>query len=833
MPKHTHVVILYGQEACDEFETMVRYFQTALDPNAWERLCFVCACPNISAFTPPSASLPPQLLWRPAYVGSDGHVTLDRQTIELIHTRCVDYSIYFHIVCDDFKRRELNNASIPTLLHGLKLYFEEHCHLVLYAFIYLHLEDSAAAREMQREFAKALLPFTEGNVYPYLLTRLLDDATPCREWHTWRATMCEILAVLSGNRSFEHGRAYSLGYTSLNANDEELYALRWNALCEAFARECGQPLSESDVWYLLTGERLLSDAAFGNEPQMRDMVDRWLNRLAEANLHRPDAKTLHNFHQLAGIAQQQNLSEIKNSVFRFYKLNFLKIKSAETIVHKHMDNFLEALASRSNAACFPTAYPSNFLDKLRYTLNAIVKLSVETSEPVPPEKKGVKFWHNYAMECCAFYEAHCERVLVRRVVAEYARAFLAELARVEEFISNAKRLGECLSSVQSTATAQMPKQSKYPKYTAAIANTLLSYKASLFANEKPLFDVQSGAPLPEALRALLIRADDLLHAQMPSGFNSTFIDAIRTEFDTQEKLSQFLNNYLSNRHRMFNSLYEPVNNPESLNFFDGHLAILQGKDRHVPVDNDNVEQINRYVLTKKLAFYVGSEIEPSQNAYFGDADAATSGSAWSDVFPDAVSPTQPQESQPGPVFTPPAPAQPAAPAAMNNPNPHNIGIRRINGQYLLVWEWLPGLTSLKVILNEQKPALVTIADYNLSHGYVVSQKLKYGRNDVKITSVDGKAIYGVHTFPGLQAKVRYNLSGNGTLVVENIGPKVATLVLCESIDNRTVYYPLYHIPADKNNRLRYSGLHLRGKASLQCDPNDAYPIFSIETDYSL
>ncbi len=826
-PSCMNVVVFYGNESCKRFEALLHYWDSILDMPDWSRYLFI-----LIGTAPVSRDM------RPALGTVLQHNCFAITPDELNHRANIngverairdglgaDSRVLLHCVCTNLGETEAPPHGLWQLVRDLSSAFILG---TVHTLMYLMLDNASEMRAGQRVFAQALSQESIPQLYTYLLGNV-DEAQSSISMDTvWRAVYGEILANSAKYRSFFQRGCYSIGYSTLNANDKELYNIRKTQLVKWLLPEVCVPISAADAWKILSQ----TAAVWKDE---RNFVGQWMLSIVKRETPLPDDSARKNNRILSGV-YQRDAEDIPGIIRRFYELNGGKhshhASTLQAYCRAHKDRVLEHLCATANASSFPIA----FLDTLQSHLESIQSMKYAASEPIFQRRGLLESKTAYCDQCCKAYEDYYAGLAELNLCKAYAAELLIVLETVRAFIQSASAVSSAISPMGLKPADEQQLKDKYPRYYGECNNLILFSSAGMIqlGTPRPYYH-PSGAPNIDEWAAVLEEGVAKMKQLLPTGFRGTFCDAVSMEYDTAEGLQNFLGKYLGGSRRMLFNIHDAAHATQPLYYADSAFAgnpwFARLSAQSVVISkNDNVERIDFYPLTQSLEHLLQDQdsvyfsVSP-QNDYRGYSS-----------FRPLFSANDIEETAPHLLVAE------LPPAHMDMPAPvfptHNIEIVWNNqGKYVLVWDWPLDAQHATVMLfdeNDRKQILApTVEDYytalgNCPQGIDITSYLAPGR--VRVEIYYNRALYAKKDLVGRQTEVFYHIrpkeKGTCELAVKGAPLHVRQAVLYTvSPHGAAIIYPLY-VPENASVHT-FSGLSALAldSSELRAAPDMIYPSF--------
>lgn len=837
-PKYVNIIAFFGGDSFEHLVSMLRYYHTTLDQEAWQSFLFILATPASKCVR----DLPNDL---PSYIKSqcwdgtgDCKAMIYSQTGDAIHRMYQDGNLNLHLICDDF-RTALFPAEAPANLTALLRNRLLNAQIRPYYYCFLDTENTQRQRRLVQTFVDSE---ARGEpIFPYLLSQVRDDHSLAQPEQLWRALMCEILVISQGDRMIHAGAVSALGYTSLNANEQELVHLRRQELIEYLIQECHAPYPELQAWQdLLQTTAPLPEGL--SEDNARDAIREWLQKQIQNNLPNPSSEQMNNFRILSCACHQNSPDSLFSMAKRFYQLNLnnqtvssgaQENKKPEYLVaEKHLRTLLSKLALRPNLCGFPKPV----LILIIRCLSSLCNDNPRLSDPSYPKKSLLQARRKYMLDCCEIAERAARQCISEKLIPVYARAYRQMFTYLDKLLLNTADIKSELNKLMLPGDRCAHLRGKYPTYYANIQDTISRLQTSPF-HGAVLYDESNASPRIDRILSALEQADANVHSKMSEGFNSSFIDAINHEFSTAISMNAFLANYLNDGRRLF---FNPVvqRDTASITYFCNNLlSETEWARKHSTntyfVSNDNVERLDYFTLSseryRRMSDYLSTANETDEyNHYFCRLD-----NAQQIVLPNM--PTNASDMND-------APSSVAQTYEQNKTTAQAISLNlsNVSGRHHLTWNWAAESKFYRVYING-KQNNINSERYFMLRCMDVTDQLIPGKNHIVLCDLnDNKIAEG--DFCGPQKNVSYRKTHN-TLYISYMPEAIHNLVVQESIRtfdrNGNVcqshfYYPLGVIDMPrKQDVICYKKLSFNGEWTLISDPTNPFCVYTPSLNINL
>lgn len=806
-------------------DSTLKYFRRNISHKGWEKFLFFCITKQKPMI---SADLDEAIRQRIRFGTVDG-TTINSQQAEEIQTLYTGGMMNLFFVCGDMTLKEFNNKAAPLkLLSDLK---SVGAGMSLQSYYFCMLDQDAESVEAQKSFLTGMRDQWNGkNVYPYLISRKRDDATIEKEASVWRAVMSEILMISAGRRAMIDGRAYSLGYTSLNADERELVELRVQELYNHLQNRVQVKMDRAEAWALLAQDSPLPM----DERTTDEQAEKILIRLLKTQYKAPTTKQKENFRILAAIEDQTDMSEIENAVRDFYMMNTrVTMNGLQPVCRQYVLELREKMRRMLNLWSFPADQLQAFADSLK-RISGSRERSTNIMKPSMPQPPKLGFLgggrQKYNLECCEKWEEYYSQFCLNMNVPLAARVLLDEIRQLKDFIEQARGLPDLVSGQKIQDTEYRELADKYPKYDESIRQAIRISESQIF-RDVACYHPVSGETDTEAIRAAVNDADETVLSRMPFGYSSTFMDAIQTEFNSVELLDGFLNKNLATVRRMFYCPQDISPNLSRQFLVDEKLNnddwVRAHKDEMIPVNSDNVERTDLFELQHDINWL----LTEGNCVYFtpgiGPVFTCTAVNPFDDADIRPETPVFDPKPDDGITYGEQEDAKSQVVPDRDNQNPRHIALNPTT--YDLTWDWDKTTTTVFVCVNTAIPEMCTSTQYNMAHSFNIKHLLKPGKNSILLKKAGGVP-YSYCEVSGPMKPVGYSTAG-GVLRLEHVDRGIVRMfVVVERYANGVVYYPLCACNAKQRDPYVYRGMNLGGGFSVENRPDQRFPTYRPESN---
>lgn len=842
LPKYVNVIAFFGGDSFDHLVSMLRYYHTTLDQEAWQSFLFILATPGSKGVGSLPDDLPPYIKSQCWDGTGDCKTIIYLPTANAIRRMYRDGNLNLHLICDDFKTA-LFPAEAPADMAKLLRKILMNGQIKPYYYCFLDTENTQRQRQLAQTFVDSE---AKGEaVFPYLLSQVRDDHSLAQPEQLWRALMCEILVISQGDRMLQEGTVSALGYTSLNANEKELIHLRRQALIERLSQECQASYPELQAWQdLLHTTAPLPEGL--SDDSAREFIREWLRERIQKDLPNPSPERMNNFRILSGVCHQDSPDSLFGMAKRFYQINLnnpaagsgaQENKKPEYLAaQKHLRMLLSQLVLRPNLCSFP----KTVLDLIIRCLSSLCSDKPSPSYPSYPKKQLLQNKTKYMLSCCEIAERAARQSISEELIPVYARAYGEMFTYLRKQLQSAADIKSELNELMLPGDRCAQLRGKYPTYYTDIQNTITLLQVSPFRGVV-LYDEANTSPRIDRILSALEQADAVVHSKMSPGFDSSFIDAIKHEFTTAESMNAFLSNYLNDGRRLFFNIVVP-RGPAGITYFCNNLlSNTEWADKHKAntyfVSNDNVERLDYFALSggryQRMSDYLSAaNASDEHNHYFCQTDDPQQ-----IVLPN-ISPSL----SAGASSVKDAPSSPAQTSAQNETAAQAVSLHlaNVNGSWHLTWNWAAESRFYRVYINGEQNNIHSEKYFKLRCMDVTDQ-LVSGRNHIVLCDLNDNRI-AEGDFCGPKKKVSYRKTHNA-LYVSYVPEAIHSLVVQESIrtydrDGKLIqsyfYYPLGLVDTPRTRDvICYEKISFSSEWNLVSDPTNPFCVYAPSLNVNL
>ena len=495
-----------------------------------------------------------------------------------------------------------------------------------------------------------------------------------------------------------------------------------------------------DAWELLTQHAVPFPGV--ENGGLFPAVKTWLDQIVVQQSVFPTETERKNNRVFAGLYQKsKSPMEIQKSIERFYHYNCGQKEVVEQNQAHFVQTFQSEIFARLSGRLDAGAFPMKLIDAMENELNTIQSIPVQLSIPTWESKGLFASVTEHVNQQCEATEEVLHRYYQALQRKRYAESVRDILNSVSAFVSNAKALpGELDKMLRQLHTPQHLEE-KYGKYFAQVLHTINQKRGKLFigASGQKYFDAL-GLTLAEEWWAIIRQTAAGIGDNLPAECRGTFCKIIEWEYNSNEGLNSFFNNYLASSRRMLKENFDTPGSAQSLYIMDSAFAVhhwaKENKKSIINANNDNVERIDLFVLQKDLPWYI------ENNRYFQGSDAQQD---------DAQGPVPLFDGHSVPIAdiradTQKSFAQEPAGESLQNADKHSICIHFMHNRYVLTWDWEAGADHAVVMISQpqgvNRSIPCSIQDFNapvggVPNGIDITDSLPYGKVSIEIRSQNG------------------------------------------------------------------------------------------------
>ncbi len=825
-----NVVLLYGREACAGFGELLTYWDAMLSDADWAKFIFVILDENKPNLPKSVASkVGNSCLWS----RKPGIADVSEIVSQIMIKMALAPAVLLQCMCSVSPSDCAVGIDAPiSVVMQLKKHFEtvkfEH-------LLYLLLANAPELRLAQRKLTDNMLATKPTAAYMVTTVNQYSASVPAAT--VMRAVHAEALANAANLRSLV-GSLYSLGYSTLNANNRELYELLAHKACQTLEEKSAETPTREDAWQTISGQRL----DHWTDGSIKHSVKDWLKKLVDESVKPslPDANA-RNTARILICAYNRPPEECKQLIKQFFMLN----TGTRGQIRERMEKLAEEtelaicrrLKTRINAGAFPT----DVIDRLCEELDKQVQ-SEPASQPIHLPKRTLRdslHRNGYIDKCCEMIERACEQELPLEYIPALASALKRRMLELKAFISNAKSLNTWVADQRLPPDRFEMISSKYSRYDHALDEAFSSQTielSGLLRNNKIGLYQRNGFPVTDAFPKLRDSVIGLVTQSIPSQYQSSFYQALALEFSGDGQLDAFFSKYLTVGERMFNAINDAPGVSSSVYFadiaFTSNPWVKNQPNVHL-VKNDNIERIDLYALHNPIDSYLS---DPFSMYFAFEGGERKEGLNHDDEAFQVLGGSQ--AVTPGEVQTWHNDGQSNAASQEHDANTEHDDSRHLaierntDGQYVLTWDWkqMADSASIHLFQNGRSIGLMTVksVQYNAPvgsspQGIDVSEYLK-AVGPVEVWVQYNGVLYASETVAGRQNGVWYhavrdNRDGTITLNVRGALSDIRKTVLRSFAGGRVVLYPMSAMATPQS----YSGIRLPGEWELTPTPMEQYP----------
>ena len=624
-----NIVLLYGKQACDHFNKMLSNWSLLFTNADWQSCCFALVTDDDNAAAAIPLEAAPHVQGRIVTLPTNQLSVAARSVFDFVRTAVTGTTpVMLYAICSNSGVGKLNGAALSSFTDELgRLY------LGGLRPVFFHLLTSEFdARINQSDFLSALC---ENDLYRKASFYLLSDTDDGENYvdlsAQWAALVNELGKSIKHPSAVMAGSVYSLGYAALNPDKMELTSIQERAILEQIILSKLDVCSKEDPSLMIW--RLLCDGKYeypASEADNDPTIFKWIRDMIGNSLVLPDEEKRKN-NRILGAVYEGSLDPQRYSrhILRFFSMNMAVDKLEEKAEAYFSDRHERMLTSLASLYLNHKAVET--LNRLQKKLNYIAE--VKLSEFVPPAMEKKKLFEreaDYRGRYCELVESKAKEYCYNEAIQKMARIMCQKLERFKAFcVGRTDRtlpFGDGVISHGQYVTLQ----GKYPIYCEKIHTeiTVNESKFNRWLQEMNLSLFRGdGSIAHEGWQQILAGLLEVLKNLLAD--TRTYLQVVSDEKPTDPLFSEFLNRYLGDTDRML--------------FFNGgdineetHYLIDDDLERHVwthghtdqviIVDNDNVERVDRYMLTGQTILDL-LQINDETFPYFRNDPVASDGDA--------------------------------------------------------------------------------------------------------------------------------------------------------------------------------------------------------------
>lgn len=420
----TNVVVLYGSKAAAHFIDMANHLAEILPSSAWDSIQFMLVTderPNLAR---------EDLRGRAASCIDDRNtvvyylsepVPTAGQFTMLIEDKIHNGNVAVHLMCNS-GNDELDYTWLEEFCSNIRkdtIYMVE----LLYYF-FVNMQTQAA----ERGKLIRLLQNCPGRMF--MLTATNETGGKVSEADRWHAA--DLAMVLNGaNQLPLRQEAFSVGYSTLNADGSELDKMCQSAVCSTLLDQLNDPLhtlSAADYRSMLLPKKGDLEEGKGMDVENVTQLREWLQlMLAESKHSRPSANAWKNVWTTIRMDKDLPAGEAIKRLQRFVDLNYANAgamgAAAGEKCYRQRCRIIERLRRQVCAACIPM----NMVDEIIAALERIANEDIQPMTPAfgkLPFLKTSKAMEAYMNDCQDVLRKAIIRYIDAKSITVYARAML-------------------------------------------------------------------------------------------------------------------------------------------------------------------------------------------------------------------------------------------------------------------------------------------------------------------------------------------------------------------------------------------------------------------------
>ena len=835
----TNVIVLYGEGAVSHFPDLISRWNNMLSYNQWDGLQFILVGEEA-----PKLQLEESVAQRV----NNGNTRFFR-----FQDAAPDESIYYGMIYDKVRTGTVNLHLICDAGEG-KLAYDWAEQLVktavsvealsTHCFYYFHFGWKSGIGENEQIIC--LIRVEEGSAF--LLGDSNEFGAYVRSEDRWYATELAVLMNSAGQLPVSRG-AFSLGYSSLNANGSELTRLCESAGCQALREILEKTVtnvSEAEMTVRLLPEGLESVAG------MHD----WLTAVVRDRVQPPKTGALRNAWITIRMNHNLPAAEAVRRMKRFVDLNYAGNESITENAKDLAETIETEVRERLCGNVLTASLSPQVFREIASGWHGIASLNPEPNGCTYPKPPLMMKIGRGVTE----YEEQCKAQVInsiRMYILEKNRCvFAGELEKAYQRLAvwlSRSQGADSLHRGQETALGLLrdfQKELDNPENGNAIrlrqkyrsyAETLDAIRPSLSSltegMEAVFFD-DRGTPVEKAWRQLVREAGKNMEKRIPAEYRGDFFRVLNREFSTKEDREKFFEEYLKSGPRMYRHLQAIPSAGVSVLLADERLTDSWFTRQNIfQVRTDNAENLTLYPLGRSV-----EELMKDTTVYFrgeGNPGQQTGGiGLFGETARGGENPKEP-ESLPGQNLF-----ETQSPTAVNADFIGAISGVRLEpderNEYRLYWKWNGNDPTAMVELFQEgekvgKVSVIPVRRFkengdnmNVTEDIMGGRPIPVGMLTVTIRD-DNRSVYveGAEV-TGRREVVRYKLNNQSLSLKPDTRSTVAKLTLrTTDTDGTYTFYPLYPA-AEGEEPWRYEGLQL-SDGKIVTDPSlNAGQIFAIK-----
>ncbi len=834
----TNVIVLYGEGAVSHFPDLITRWNSMLTYQQWDGLQFMLVGEEA-----PKLQLDESVAQRV----NNGNTRFFR-----FQDAAPDESVYYGLIYDKVRTGTLNLHLICDAGKG-KLSYDWAEQLVRTAisvealstscFYYFHFGWKSSIGENEQIIR--LLQVQEGSVF--LLGDSNEFGAYVRPEDRWYATELAMLMNSAGQLPLSRG-AYSLGYSSLNANGSELIRLCESAGCQALREILEKSVtnaSEAGITIRLLPEGLESIAG------MRE----WLNAIVRERVQQPKAVELRNAWITIRMNQNLPASEAIKRMKRFADLNYAGNEIITESAKELAKTIETEIQERLRTNVLTASLSPQVFREIAAGWHGIGSLNPEPNGctyPKPPLMmkigRGVT---EYVEQCKAQVLNSIRTYILEKNRCVFARELEQAYLRLASWISRSQG-AENLRRGQETALGllqDLQKELDNPESGNAIrlkqkyrsyAETLESVRpalSSLTEGMETIYFDEQGHVIEKAWRQLIHQAGRNMEKRIPAEYRGDFFRVLNREFSTKEEREKFFEEYLKSGPRMYRHLQAIPSAGVSILLADERLTDSWFTRQNIfQTKTDNAENLTLYPLGRSA-----DDLMKDTTVYFRGAGSPGAQTGGIGLFGEDIRGEERQKEAktlPGqnlfdtfPTNMPNADFRGSTNCVRLEPDERN--------EYRLYWDWKGNDPTAMVELFQegQKVGKVSVIpvrrfkdngdNMNVTEDIMGGRPIPAGILTVTIRD-DNRSVYieGVEV-TGRREVVRYRLNNQSLRLKPDNRSTVAKVTLrTTDTDGTYTYYPLY--PAEEGEAWLYAGLQINDGKIVADPAQQAGQIFAVK-----
>ena len=836
--KDTNVIILYGDGATGRFSEMMNRWVRLIASSQWDNFYFILAGPTMPELNLDEAAASlvngkNSRFFRVCTTDTDD-VQEDAYPdaagfYNIIYDHLITSNVRLHILCDtagqalpyDWLKGFVRSAMAVNALNATCIYY--------------------------LMFGRNSLPAEQNDLISLLQevpgsTILLGDANEHggRIAAEDRANAAELAILLNCANVLPLSRkAYSLGYSALNANGSELTILSESVACRALTEELARPITS------LTEAEMLVELLPAGVDSVSGLRE-WLRQYAYQNAPQPKPVEWKNALITVRINSELTPQEALKRMQRFADLNYADGKGvrsvAESLARQTYESTLNHLCNSPVTACLSPSVLTEISTAFR-------RLTAEDIQPAgcawPPKNLKARIGlgnaaETYEKQCCNavvksirdYISERCIAVLAGELARVYERlaGWLREIRGESEFLGRRQLtvsdlLGDIQKELDSPESGNAAKLSqKYDDFARELESIHPSL-STLTENAAGTYFTETSAVNEPAWRKLIHIAGQNMDRKMDGRFRGDFFKILSAELSTPEEREAFFNEYLKSGPRMYSNLHAVSSTGTVVFLADNRLTDKWFMERELyEVKTDNAENVTLYPLGDEDPVYYLKDTTVFFNGY-----STSSSGGGRNLFSTKAVQTGKAESSGSSLFG----DHEASPDEQKPAASSSSALLRLEpdgkGAYRLYWKWKGNDATAMIEIRQDGERIghVTVIpaqkfkangdSLNVTDDIFDGKPIPAGTLHVTIRDASQEIIFNNVPVMGRRDVIKYKVNGR-QLQLKPDNPGIVSKVTLRTTDSdgTRIYYPLYRGPGD--TPWLYEGLAL-SDGKLVTDPS--------------